>query len=67
MRAAEVSLEPGQRLQTVTDGRPELSSTLQRAEQFLALVLGLGFPESARGGDFGHHAARPQAGVGGGR
>jgi len=34
----EARLEPGQRLQTVTDGRPELSSTLERAEQFLALV-----------------------------
>ncbi|MCO5120372.1 MAG: FtsX-like permease family protein [Burkholderiaceae bacterium] len=34
----EGRLEPGQRLETVTDGRPELSSTLARAEQFLALV-----------------------------
>lgn len=34
----EDRLERGQRLQTVTDGRPELSSTLRRAEQFLSLV-----------------------------
>src|SRR5690606_41889965 len=30
--------EPGQRLQTVGAGRPELSSTLARARQFLSLV-----------------------------
>jgi len=34
----EGRLERGQRLQTVTDERPELTSTLRRAEQFLALV-----------------------------
>jgi len=34
----EAELEPGQRLQTVGAGRPELSSTLDRARQFLSLV-----------------------------
>ncbi len=56
---ASEALEKGQRLDTVKNGRPEIRSTLERAEQFLSLAALLGTLVASVGVALvSHHFAR---------